>query len=474
MRLIVVSIIVCLSTLNVAAQKANVMEGTWGGKIESGGQVFRMVFHVKSGDKGPTCTLDSPDQGALNLPVKGISFSGRLLVVDASNMSAMYKGAMQTGDSVILGNWIQDGVAFTLNLSKQAERIKPNRPQEPVAPFPYSASEVTINNMAGRATLSSTLVIPKGSGPFPAVVLVSDVGSHNRDGEVLGHRPLWVIADYLARNGVASIRFDDRGVGKSTGNFKAATTNDFAADVEECLRLLYTHAKVSKKKVGIVGHGEGGVVAAMVAKEDSKVAFVVLLAAFGINGEELLCDQASAISKASGLPESATRESEQINRAMYDIVKSELDNQKAVDKLTSYAWAVAKSQQSLTDKEQQAMVGSISKSFSSLISPWYRNFLVLNPAAYYSKLKIPVLALCGGRDLEVNADKNLKTIEDALREGGNANFRVLKLDDLNHLFQHCRTGLPGEYGTIEETISPDVLRIMTDWIKSEVVIPHVK
>lgn len=458
--------------LSVAAwsQAAGSISGTWMGKIESGGQSFRMVLHIKSDSNRVVCTLDSPDQGALNLPTKGASFIANALKVDASNLGASYHGDMQAGDTLITGYWIQDGSSFRLDLSRQDKAVTLNRPQEPVAPFPYTSAHVTIDNIAGRSQLSGTVVIPKGVGTFPAVVLLSDIGPHNQDGEVMGHKPFWVIADYLARNGIASIRFDDRGVGKSSGNFKAGTTVDFAGDAAAAFKLLYSNPKVSKKKVGIIGHGEGGVVGAIVASAEPKVSFVVLLASLGLSGEEVLIQQARAISNASGLPASAAIEAEQTNRAMYEIIKREPDNSKAVTELTALAWKIANNQQSLSVEEKNNVVEGISKSFSAILTPWYRSFLVLDPAVYYSKVKVPVLALCGAHDLEVNAQANLPAIEAALRDAGNANFKVLKLDDLNHLFQHCKTGLPAEYGTIEETISPDVLRVVKDWIKNEATV----
>lgn len=456
------------------AQVDRKIVGTWMGEIVSGSQSFRMVLHLKDDGGTLSCTLDSPDQGALGLPVKGATFANGLLKVDASNLSAAYEGKLLAGDSTVAGRWMQDGVAFPLNLSKQEKAVKLNRPQEPVAPFPYTVQQLTVDNAAGGAALSATLTIPKGAGTFAAVVLLSDTGPHNRDAEVMGHKPFWVMADFLARNGIASIRFDERGVGKSTGNFKAATTNDFASDALAAFRVLYANPKVNKKKVGLLGHGEGAVVAAMVAGAEPKAAFVTLLSGMGIVGEDILLKQARAIARASGMAESAAAEAEELNREMYSIVKTEPDNSQAITQLTDMAWTVANGQPSLSREERSAVVDNISKSFATLLLPWYRGFLVLNPATYLAKVRVPVLALSGAMDLEVSADENLKAIEAALREGGNATFKVLKIDDLNHLLQHCKTGLPNEYGVIEETISPDVLRLVKDWIKNEVGQPAPK
>lgn len=468
MRYLLIIMTMLASIAHLSAQESRRIIGTWMGEITSGEQSFRLVFHIRAVDDMLTCTLDSPDQGAIGLPIKGISFLGDELKIDASNLSAAYNGKMNVGDTTIIGSWIQEGGSFPLSLSRQEGGVRLNRPQEPQPPFPYTTTQISIDNTAGGAILSATLTTPKGKGPFAAAVLLSDTGPHNRDGEVMGHKPFWVLADFLARNGIATLRMDDRGVGKSTGNFRAATTKDLASDALVAFKVLYGQPTVNKKRVGFIGHGEGAVVAAMATGGEPKVSFLVMLNGMGITGEELLVRQARAIAKASGMPESAAKEAETVNRSMYDIVKNEPDNPRAVDKLTQLAWSVANSQPSLSGNERRAVVDDISRSFPTLLLPWYRSFLILNPSTYLSKIRVPLLALSGANDLEVSADENLKAIEVALREGGNVNFKVLKLDNLNHLLQHCKSGLPNEYGVIEETISPDILRLVKDWIKTEV------
>lgn len=474
LRQLFIVLILLVFAGTIYGQAADKLMGVWMGKIEAGPQSFRFVFHFKDSNGTLACTIDSPDQGATNLPTKGVSFINGNVRVDASNLGATYTGIMQPGDSLIEGSWAQDGTSFALDLVRQAEAVKPHRPQTPAAPFPYTTAVVKIENGAAGAVLSGTLTIPKVGGPFPAVLLITGMGPQNRDDEVAGHKPYWVVADYLARNGIASLRFDDRGVGQSSGKFSTAVTSDFVSDAEAAFKVLLSNPRINKRKVGILGRDEGAVVGAMVAAAEPRVAFLVLLAGLGQTGEQALLTQARMVSLASGMPESAIREMEALNKEFYRIVRETPDNGEAISKLMEKAWAVANSQESLTSDQRKQLVNDISSSFSMLVSPWYRGFLLLNPAVYFSKVKVPVLAINGSHDLIISADENLAAIENSLKEGGNTNFRVLKMEDLNHLFQRSTRGLPSEYGTIEETISPDVLRIVKDWIKNDVAPLPVK
>jgi pimeloyl-ACP methyl ester carboxylesterase len=337
------------------------------------------------------------------------------------------------------------------------------RPQEPRPPFPYRSEEVTVESVPG-VRLAGTLTIPPGAGPHPAVVLVSGSGPQDRDETLMSHKPFLVLADHLSRNGIAVLRLDDRGVGRSTGSFAAATSADFANDAAAAVRWLRARAEVADDRVGIIGHSEGGMIAPMVASTTPEVAFIVLLAGPGIPSRELLVMQGALISRAGGETEREIRRTSALQREMFTAIAQTADSAALHQRMREI---VRRYQASLTPEERarpDASDATLEAAINAMMSPWYRWFMRYDPAPALRATRVPVLALNGALDLQVPADENLAGIEQALRAAGNRDVTVEKLPGLNHLFQTARTGAPSEYGEIEETMSPAVLQRVSAWI----------
>jgi pimeloyl-ACP methyl ester carboxylesterase len=315
-------------------------------------------------------------------------------------------------------------------------------------------------------TIAGTLTIPKGDGPFPAVLLIAGSGPQNRDEALFGHKPFLVLADYLTRHGIAVLRVDKRGIGKSTGDAEAATTHDFAADATKGVQFLKSRKEIDPKHIGLLGHSEGGLIAPMVAAESpSDVAFVVLLAAPGVPCDQLMFAQEAAVARAAGVPEDAIASSLDLNKRVFDVVMHEKDRDQAEKKVREL---LNQHLSTLTPEQREAMGGKafIDAQLRMVLSPWFRDFLSTDPKPTLMKVKCAVLALNGGKDTQVVAEQNIPAIKAALAESGNKDVTVMELPNLNHLFQTCKTGSPSEYGRIEETMSPEVLQTVAEWITS--------
>lgn len=450
-----------LSAQNESNKKA--VTGSWLGKINTGAIELRIVFNLSvTGKDSLVATLDSPDQGAKGIKLGPVTYKGETIKISAGALLAEYNGTIK-GDTLMEGTWTQAGNSLPLNLSKLKAAFSLKRPQEPTPPFPYRAEEVIFTNNKFNIKLAGTLTLPSGKGPFPAVVLISGSGAQNRNEELMGHKPFMIIADYLSRNGIAVLRYDDRGVGKSQGNYPASTSADLATDAEAAVSFLMDNPEIDPKSVGLAGHSEGGLIAPIIASASSNVAFIVSLAGPGVSGEDIINRQSADISRVSGVNEKSIKESLSANRKIFAILKKEADNKTAFDKMSAEYKNILEKRKLPKEELEKEL-----KLFQTQINPvsltWMRYFISTNPSIFWQKVKCPVLALNGSKDLQVAADINLNSIAKALKSAGNASFKTVKLQDLNHLFQHCKTGAPGEYGNIEETISPEVLKMMADWI----------
>lgn len=424
---------------------------------------MRVVFNLSVVEKDSlVATLDSPDQGAKNIKLGPVTFTGETIKISAGAMLAEYNGTIKN-DTLIEGTWKQAGTSNVLNLVKLKAAFALNRPQEPKPPFPYTSEDVTFANNKFNINLAGTLTIPAGKGPFPAVILITGSGAQNRNEEIMGHKPFMVIADYLSRNGIAVLRYDDRGVWKSQGDYATATSFDLATDAEAALNYLKNDSRINKKVLGLMGHSEGGLIAPIVVSANPDVSFIVSLAGPGVTGEQIIHRQSADISRASGVDEKQIEESVSINKKLFAVLKKESDNKKASEKMTAlYKEILFKKKTSPEDIEKSLKQVQTSLNPSTLT--WFRYFIMTDPALFWKKVKCPVLALNGEKDLQVAADENLPGIEKAVKSSGNNSVKTVKLPGLNHLFQHCKTGLPAEYGSIEETFSPEALKIITDWI----------
>ncbi len=448
----------------VAGICAQEITGDWNGLLEVGGQKLRLVFHIMSTEEGLSATMDSPDQNAFDLPVSQISFSNPRLELAVDMVQITY--AAELKDGILEGTFQQMGNEFPLDLQREAlEKPVYSRPQEPQEPFGYRSEEVAFPNPEAEIKLAGTLTLPEGEGIFPAVVMISGSGAQNRDEEIMGHKPFWVIADHLTRNGIAVLRFDDRGVGASEGDPASGTTYDFATDAISAVRYLRTRPEIGQ--IGLVGHSEGGVIAPIAASQCEEVDFIVLLAGTGIRGDKLLLAQQELI-WASGMEEEELQQTLAVNAGAFELVINALDLEDLETELGKYL--TEKMDDGAIEIPQGMSYAELYKmQMDSMTNPWMYEFIRLDPSDWLTKVRCPVLALNGSKDLQVPSEVNLAAIGAALEKGGNQDYTLREFPGLNHLFQECETGLPAEYAQIEQTISPIVLEEMTAWIKARVV-----
>lgn len=427
------------------------IEGYWSGKLNLGPTELELGFDIKAAENGFSATLDVPAQGAFDVPVDKTVFQDNHLQLTLSAMGASYSGTLK--GEAIEGEFTQHGMAFPLNLARGEKEAPKARPQDPQPPFNYRAEEVTFTNKKEGNTLAGTLTIPEGDGPFPALVLVSGSGQQNRDEELMNHRPFWVIADYCARHGVAVLRYDDRGMGGSTGEVLNATSLDFSYDAEAAFDFLRNRKEINASQVGILGHSEGGIINFMVAERRPEVAFLVSLAGPAVNGIEVLKEQQAAILRAQGMSEEMVQFSGNANAQMFDIIEASSSREEADTLLRQLlkGWGY---NEELTEQ-----------TVGQMASPWMYYFLKYDPTEAIVKTNCPALLLNGSKDLQVLASQNLPAYERIIAEHGKTNLTLRELPDLNHLFQHCETGSPNEYFTIEETISPEVLERIVEFVK---------
>ena len=433
--------------------KPSDIDGTWMGSLDTGAVKLRVVFHIVNTSDGLTATMDSPDQGMQGLPTSAVSREGATLKIEAKKIGGSYEGKIAPDLTSIDGTWSQGGGSLPLVLKpvKDKTELEPKRPQNPVKPYPYREEEVTYDNKVQNVTLAGTLTVPPGKGPFPAVLLITGSGPQDRDESLLGHKPFLVLSDYLTRHGIAVLRADDRGVGKSTGVFASATTADFATDAEAGVAFLKTRSEVNPQKIGLIGHSEGAVIAPMVAARNKDVAFIVMMAGTGVAGDQVLPAQSEAIEVASGKDPAQAAKSAAKEKEILALVETEKDDAVLEKEL----------QEKMKGEVPDAQIGMQIK---QLTSPWFRYFLTYDPATALRKVTCPVLALNGSLDKQVIASQNLPAIRQALEQAGNKHVEIDELPGLNHLFQTAKTGSPAEYSQIEETMSPVALEKFSSWI----------
>lgn len=435
------------------------IEGSWEGplKILSGQSIRLRINITKNPDGTLKATTDSPDQGAFGIPIDSITLEGRTLRWSLKQLQASYEGTLNEAGTEIAGKLTQ-GVALDLVLKRMDATASkgPNRPQEPKPPFPYAAEDLTFPSKAAGVTLAGTLTMPAGKGPHPAVILISGSGPQDRNEAIMGHKPFLVLADHLTRQGIAVLRYDDRGFGKSTGTFTTATSADFSQDAEGALDLLRKRPEIDAKRIGFAGHSEGGIIAPMVAARRGDVAFLVLMAGTGVTGEQVMYEQARAINKAAGAPDEAAQKNRELQQKLFAAIREEADSEKLQIRLQT----ILEAEPMIPEAQRMAQVRQVS-------SPWFRFFVTYDPAPMLEKVKCPVLAINGALDLQVIPAQNLQPIAAALRKGGNQHVEMLELPGLNHLFQTAKTGSISEYAQIEETMSPKALEAISGWIRRQ-------
>lgn len=461
MKTFSILLLALVTSINLTAQD---ISGQWNGALKVQGIQLRLVINISKTADGYSATMDSPDQGVKGIPIAQTTFENSILKFAIPSATIEYIGELSEDE--FTGTFKQNGQEFPMNLSRIAiEEVVAKRPQEPVKPYSYYSEEVTFQNVKENISLAGTLTLPKKEGNFPVVILISGSGPQNRDEELLDHKPFLVLSDYLTKNGVAVLRYDDRGVEKSTGNFNAATSADFATDVESAIAYLKTRKEINKNKIGLIGHSEGGLIAPMVASKSKEVAFIVLLAGPGIPGNELLLLQKELIERAMGVSEAEIKEGLESNAKLFDVVIQSVDIQKLKVDLTTKLNEMFANNPSTEIPNGMTKEQFIAMQVDQIATPWMNYFIKYNPKLALEKVKCPVLALNGEKDLQVPPKENLAAINNALHKGGNKNVTTKELLNLNHLFQESETGAPAEYGTIEQTFAPIALEEIKNWIK---------
>lgn len=457
------TVILFLFSFSLFAQN---IEGKWQGLLKVQGTELTIVFNISQQNDSLVATMDSPDQGAFGLDVQEVSFENDQLILGMNMPPIQYEGILKS-DGEINGVFKQGGGELPLVLSKnEVKKSNKKKPQEPIKPFPYLSKDIFFKNKTAGIKLAGTLTMPSEGSNFPAVVLISGSGPQDRDEALLGHKPFLVLSDHLTRQGIAVLRFDDRGTAQSEGNFNTATSADFKTDVAAAVDFLKTQKEIGN--IGLIGHSEGGIIAPMLAAESKDVKFIVLMAGTGIRGDELLLRQSELIGRASGMKEEELETARAFNQGAYDIVVKSISQEKVKAELKEYLEAsVAKNPELATANglKEEVFVNQV---LGQLTSPWMMYFLKHDPAKVLGKVDCPVLAIIGEKDLQVPAEVNLDAIEAALKEGGNKQFTVKELPGLNHLFQEAETGSPSEYAQIEQTIAPQAMEIMSEWILERV------
>jgi pimeloyl-ACP methyl ester carboxylesterase len=441
--------------------------GAWNGLLSVPGTKMRITINITKSDKGYSGTMDSPDQNVKGIPVPVVLYENNILAFSIPDAGIDYRGNYD--GNIFKGTFTQNNYPIPLDLGRDEIKIQaPKRPQEPVKPYPYHSEDITFKNEKAGITLAGTLTLPKKEGNFPAVILISGSGPQNRDEELLGHKPFLVLADHLTKNGIAVLRYDDRGTGSSQGSFTKATTQDFATDTEAALAYLKTRKEINKNKIGLAGHSEGGTIAPIVAVGHPDVAFIVLLAGTAIPGDELMLLQNYLLGKANGMPDDELKKLGAINKKIYDAIKLETDAKALKPKLQDIFEKDLKPLFISKGVPQAQVTQYINVQISELISPWYSNFIRYNPQPVLEKVKCPILALNGEKDLQVAPVANLDAIKRATEKSGNKKVLTKQLPGLNHLFQESTTGSPSEYQEIEQTFSPAALNEISTWILKQI------
>ena len=445
---------------SVSVQAQDEIAGVWHGEIKIPGQPLAVKVVLTRADAGWTGTIDIPAQGAKDLPLIGINVETDetdtriTFAIRGVPGNPTFEGRLQD-DGIILGTFSQGGARLKFQLSRDS--AGPARPQEPKAPFPYQIEEAKFER--GTVSFAGTLTTPSGTGPFPAVLLISGSGPQNRDSEIFGHKPFLVIADHLTRAGIAVLRVDDPGVGGSMAHPHPPTASDFADNALAAIDFLKRDSRINPDQIGLIGHSEGGIVAPLTATRGKGIAFVVLLAAPGVPGDKMMRKQNERILDAAGI----AGEQKEIRLALFDQLSTALTSDLSEAEVRQEVEEVVRRQfESNGVPRTQQDETQVRMAVEQAISPGMRYLLAYDPRPALEKISVPVLALNGELDTQVDAGQNLVAIAAALEN--NSNVTIHRLPGLNHLFQHAKTGLIGEYGVIEETISPEVLDLIRDWI----------
>jgi pimeloyl-ACP methyl ester carboxylesterase len=457
---------------------AQEITGSWQGLIKAGATNLHFVLNLTKNGDTYSASFDSPDQKVFGIAASKTIINTDSVITEMSVMRASYKGKWNGRDE-IAGVFSQGAFSTELNLTRlsESEKIYPPaaKPQTPRPPFPYSSENIEYENTDHSLHYGATLTKPNGAGKFPAVIIISGSGSQDRDGTIGTHKPYAVLADYLTRNGIAVLRVDDRGTGKSNiGNdIDKVTSAEFAKDVETGIAYLQSRSDIDIKNIGMIGHSEGGMIAPMVAARRNDIAFIVLLAGPGIPCEKIWDYQMERSFIKSGLNEKEMQKAQQLIRDVFATLKHATD----YDTITTNMHSVYLNWKKNVSDSMQARLLTVSNDeafiqWATLMKKahalyWTNYFLNYQPAVNLQRVKCPVLALNGESDIQVRCKENLAGIEMALQKGKNKNYKVVAMPGLNHLFQSCKSPLD-DYEKLEETFSPTALQVISEWIHAQV------
>ena len=425
----------------------------------------KMSIYITISDDGNNVALTIPAQGLSNMQASNSEVDDARIDFSFSTVRAAFYGNLANG--ILTGKWLQGGNEYDMVFTRTLDDLSFPRPQTPVEPFPYKSEDITIDKTDKTSRIAGTLTFPEGSGPFPAIVLIAGSGPQNRDSEIFKHKPFLVLSDYFTRNGYAVLRFDERGIGKSAGKFKGATSQDFANDVNAVFEYLESRPEVDKNKVGLMGHSEGGMIAPLVAVENPNVDFIVLVAGPGIPPKEIMKYQMSHQYDKLNLTKDGKKKKDAFFVEMFDILATDGPNDEVISTFqglsSTFYYSLSKEDQEKFGPTEQAFYFSMAGAF---FDPWMRYFLQYDPAATLKKVDCPVLAVNGKKDTQVQAKANIKGIKKALKAGGNKKVKTKYFRKLNHLFQTSKSGEGSEYMTNSETFNEGAMAYMLKWMNA--------
>jgi pimeloyl-ACP methyl ester carboxylesterase len=442
------------------------MDGIWVGILEVQGIKLRLIVRVTQDAAGAlSAKLDVPDQGASDLTIDSISLEGQMFRFESKGLGLSYEGTLSNDGLEISGTLKQGPGTFPVTFKKADKAPTMGRPQDPKPPYPYLDEDVSYKNNVDAVRITGTLTMPRTGGPFPAVLLITGSGSQDRNETTAGHRPFLVLADHLTRLGIAVLRVDDRGMGGSSAGSPNVTTENFVGDVLTGVEFLKSRKEINPRQIGLIGHSEGGMIAPMAAIRSKDIAFLVLMAGTGFAGDEEILVQNEMLLKAQGFDDDSLRLARELYAAIFEVLKGKDATATAEKKVRDIVAAKTAAMTATQKKNLEPLLKVIDTQIPQIyLLEWFRFFLRYDARPTLRKVKIPVLAINGEKDMQVAAKPNLDAIAAALKQAGNKDFSVVLLPGLNHLFQTSKTGLPMEYGDIEETISPAALKTMSDWI----------
>lgn len=437
------------------------------GTIEADPDFIEVIIIVDNSDTIPEASIFIPGQFLYDMKANKTEIISDSLYIKFKRMGSEYHGIWNTDSMFYQGYWKQAGKEFPTNLKTidKSETANFQRPQTPEPPFNYVIRDYKVENKKGNSVLAGTLTIPDTTGVYPLVILVSGSGAQDRNEEIAGHKPFLILADYLTNNGIAVFRYDDRGFAESTGDIMNSTTYDFMTDVLAIAKFFESNPNIDNSRIGLSGHSEGGIIAMMLAaKYPKNVDFIISMAGPGVDSKSLLVKQIEDIHRANGMDE----QSIEILHSMQVKLMNVPEESKGLVELRKNVTKLYEEYGKMLTEEQREKFGinqqGINNTVMQFSYPWMKYFLSLDPADYLKKIKCPVLAINGSKDIQVDADSNLAAIEENLSNGKCKYFKIEKLEGLNHLFQHADKGTVEEYFTIQHSMAEEPMILIKDFI----------